>query len=181
MVKSDLQNFIYLIWARLFHSENCCAVAVFGQKMATWLQGWKKNCVQLRFDRKAERPQKELFPLCFSPSLGLCLGHSTPLDVFYRGEGECTAQARQDGERYLSPSLFLHNCCWTDFPPTHDTILSPSLPKSGIFDVKISLFEWPFWFGGFSVPPVKRQHFHSATNLGLGLSAQIGKLSISYY
>ena len=46
-------------WVRLFHSKNWATITVFGQIMAAWPQGLKKNCYRLHSDRKAERPQKE--------------------------------------------------------------------------------------------------------------------------
>ena len=42
----------------LFPSKNCDAAVVFGQKMAARPQGQKKNHIQLRSDRKAERMPK---------------------------------------------------------------------------------------------------------------------------
>ena len=44
---------------RLFHSENCDVLTVFGQEIATWPQGQKKNCIPLCSNQKAERPPKE--------------------------------------------------------------------------------------------------------------------------
>ena len=41
--------------AQLFHGKNCNTMAVFGQKLAAWLKGKKKNYAQLTFRGTAER------------------------------------------------------------------------------------------------------------------------------
>ena len=44
------------VW--LFGSENCDAVAGFGQKMAAWLQVQKKNFIRLHSKQEASFDQK---------------------------------------------------------------------------------------------------------------------------
>ena len=55
----DKFYFTSLDRVRLFRSENCDAVAVFGQNMAACPKGQKKNNVQLLSHRKAPKGRKE--------------------------------------------------------------------------------------------------------------------------
>ena len=56
----NIHKNVTVLWGPLFFSENWDAVAVFSKK---WPQGQKKNYIQLRSDRKAERtPKENIFP-----------------------------------------------------------------------------------------------------------------------
>ena len=43
---------------RLFRSENCDVLTVFGREIATWPQGQKKNCIPLRSNQKAAERER---------------------------------------------------------------------------------------------------------------------------